>query len=800
MPVARAGMRTSPPPLTRRHRSRPRGSITNLMRLLVAVPLVAVVGFGGLTLVGSVRQVVDAGRAQQLAALATDAGILAKALQSERAAAAVALITTDPTAVEQFDLQVTQTSAATVAFGRHGVPAATVQATLRRVDTGLANLANVREQVRGSQTATLSSISFSYRILIADLLALREVVATGASASIVDDVRAAAALAQAGESIGQLQIVVLRSLAIGELTPDAQLGAAAATARLTETSAVFLDLAQPAWSAQWEKVGANPLVITAQRLRDQVGRTAPGEPVRVDAEEWTATTNAWVNELHRLQRIVDAAVDDAVAASRRAQLRSALIQGAGVAAAVVLAAVLTSVVAGRITRRLRWLRNSATAAAYHRLPMVVSELNAAPTGTVRYDEMANRSAAELVLDSEHDDEIGAVGAAMRELFREAVRTAGQQAVMRKNIGDMFVHLSHREQRLVDALLAQVDLVERDETDPDRLYQLYQLDNLATRMGRINKSLLVLGGSGASRVRRDAVPLVMVMQAALSQIEQYPRVQIGQLDSRMFVAGDVVDELAHLLAELLDNATTYSPPDTQVWVGGQPLRDCLLVQVIDAGVGLSAQRREELNARLASSAAAELTSLRSMGLVVVGRLAARHRLRVELRAGHRGGTVADVAIPWNIVSWGETSTVVSAAPAAVPGSHGGHVATAEQAWIRPGAAAPTPAAAPGTVNGWFSSRIDSSGATVLWPGNEAEQWSGAPQYGDPLLAGESGLPVRVPSQRDAFATPYRGDVAGGSPRRLDPVAVAAAMSAYARAVRDGAHRRAEHPTRGPEQPS
>jgi signal transduction histidine kinase len=770
------------------------------MRLLVAVPLVAVMGFAGLTLVGSVRQVIEAGNAQRLAALATDAGVLAKALQSERAAAAVALITTDAAAVEEFDRQVTQTGTAIMAFERHGVPTAAVESTLRRVATGLANLANVRGQVRYSATATLSSISFSYRILIADLLALREAVATGASASITDDVRAATALAQVGESIGQLQIVVLRSLAMGELTPDAQLGAAAATARLTEASTAFLELARPGWLAQWEQVGANPVVITAQRLRDEVGRTSPGEALRVDGKEWTDSTNAWVTELHSLQRTVDAAVDDAVAAGRRSELRSAAIQGVGVALAIALAAVLTSVVAGRITRRLRWLRNSATAAAYHRLPEVVRELNAAPAGTLRHDEMADRSAADLVIDSEHDDEIAAVGAAVRELFREAVRTAGEQAVMRKNIGDMFVHVSHREQRLVDALLAQVDRVERDETDPERLYQLYQLDNLATRMGRINKSLLVLGGSGASRIRREAVPMVMVVQAALSQIEQYPRVRIGQLDSRMLVAGDVVDELAHMLAELLDNATTYSPPDTEVWVHGQPLRDRLILQVIDQGVGLSSQRREQLNVRLTAPAAAELTSVRSMGLMVVGRLAFRHRLRVELRAGPHGGTMAEVTLPWNIVTWGETITATSGGPGAVgPRVYGNEAVLSGHASIRSTAVVPGPAGA-ATVNGWFQSRNDGSRAVVVWPTSEPQRWAMAPDHAAPAVDGESGvgLPMRTPQPQDAFASPPRAEGAGGLHRRLDPAMVATAMSAYARAVRDGTH--AHHPTRRSEQPS
>jgi hypothetical protein len=747
---------------------------------LVAVPLLAVVGFAGLALLSNVRQVVDAGDTQRVAALATDAGALARALQDERAAAAVALTTADRAGVDRFDVAVAQTNAAVAAFRRHGTPTDAVGTTLRRVDTDLGNLANVRGQVRYSDAATLSSVSFSYRILIADLLTLREAVAAGTSAQIDNDVRAAAALAEAGESVGQLQIVVLRSLAIGELTPAAQQEVSGVSARLVEASTVFLNLAETSWAAQWERIGANPQVIVAQRLRDEVGRTVPGERFRVDASEWVTATSAWITELYDVQRVVDAAVADQVAIVRGAELRSAVVRGAGVASVLALTAVLTSVVARRITRRLRWLQRSVSAAAFQRLPVVVRELDAAPSGTVRHDEVADRSAAGLVLDDE--DEIAEVSAAVRELFREAVRTAGAQTIMRANIADMFVHVSRREQRLVDALLAQVDRVEYDETDPDRLRQLYQLDNLATRMGRINQSLLVLGGSGTSRVRHEPLPMVTVIQAALSQIEQYARVRIGTVEHRLLVAGDAVDEIAHLLAELLDNATAYSPPETEVWVTGQPLSDRLMLAIVDRGVGLSAQRREQINAALAAPAAVELTGVRAMGLMVVGRLAARHGVRVELRGGQRGGTVAEVAIPSALLSWGDPGAPVPTF-ATTPGA-GAHAANSPSPLFRPGRP-PDTAAAGGTdlrtVNGWFKTASDVE-VIVSWPTTDAERWAATiePAAAAATAASPAGLPQRVPQPHLPDTRPSDGDEYGSN-RRLDPASIASAMSAYARGV-------------------
>ena len=237
--------------------------------------------------------------------------------------------------------------------------------------------------------------------------------------------------------------------------------------------------------------------------------------------------------------------------------------------------------------------------------------------------------------------------AFRAVHREAVRIAGEQAVMRSNVAEIFVHLSRREQRLVDAVLAQVDRVERDETDPDRLQQLYQLDHLATRMARINLSLLVLGGSGAARVRREDAPMGKVLQAAISQIEHYTRVRFGSVDDDVAVVAEAVDEIVHLLAELLDNATGYSPPESEVWVTGRALGDRIILQIVDEGVGLAPSRREQLNELLAQPPAIDIAAVRAMGLTVVGHIAARYQIQVQLRPGQHGGTLAEVVIPKDV---------------------------------------------------------------------------------------------------------------------------------------------------------
>ena len=312
---------------------------------------------------------------------------------------------------------------------------------------------------------------------------------------------------------------------------------------------------------------------------------------------------------------------------------------------LLIAIVLTGVVARRITRRLRALHDAAREVAYEQLPTVVAELRAAAPGTVDPDEVADRASAKLVVGGA--DEVADVAQAFRAVHREAVRIAGEQAVMRSNVAEIFVHLSRREQRLVDAVLAQVDRVERDETDPDRLQQLYQLDHLATRMARINLSLLVLGGSGAARVRREDAPMGKVLQAAISQIEHYTRVRFGSVDDDVAVVAEAVDEIVHLLAELLDNATGYSPPESEVWVTGRALGDRIILQIVDEGVGLAPSRREQLNALLAQPPAIDIAAVRAMGLTVVGHIAARYQIQVQLRPGQHNGTLAEVVIPKDV---------------------------------------------------------------------------------------------------------------------------------------------------------
>ena len=250
------------------------------------------------------------------------------------------------------------------------------------------------------------------------------------------------------------------------------------------------------------------------------------------------------------------------------------------------------------------------------------------------------------------DEIGQVARAFDAVHSTAVRVAAEQAALRRSVADMFLSLGRRLQALVHRQLELLDELERTEADPQQLRSLFQLDHLATRMRRNAENLLVL--SGAEPVRRwsDPVPLPRVIRAASAEIEDYNRVGVMPM-ADVRVVGHAVSDVVHLLAELIENAAAFSPPGTRVQVAGEPAAHGYLLEIEDQGIGMSDEELAEANEQLAKPASIDLAGAQRLGFYVVGRLAARHGIKVRLRRSWFGGVAALVLLPSSLLGGPET---------------------------------------------------------------------------------------------------------------------------------------------------
>ncbi|OXY95587.1 hypothetical protein BEK98_15695 [Streptomyces diastatochromogenes] len=234
--------------------------------------------------------------------------------------------------------------------------------------------------------------------------------------------------------------------------------------------------------------------------------------------------------------------------------------------------------------------------------------------------------------------------AARRQLTEAAQLAVEEALLRSKVNAMFINLSHRSHGLIEGQLSLLAELESREADPDRLESLFKLDHLATRMRRNCENLLVLAGEEPGRSWTQPVALVDVLRAAASEVEQYERIELAAVPTAA-IAGRVVTDLVHLLAELLENATSFSSPQTRVKVTGHALPDGrAMIEIHDSGLGLTAEDLAEINERLASPPSMDVSVAHRMGLFVVGWLSQRHGIRIQLRPSGTGGTTALVMLP------------------------------------------------------------------------------------------------------------------------------------------------------------
>ncbi len=372
-------------------------------------------------------------------------------------------------------------------------------------------------------------------------------------------------------------------------------------------------------------------ISTSQNNVASIGST--GAPA---ANTWYSNMTSTLGKMRSVENTLMDKISTRSNTLETSATRSAVIISIITLVLLILVLLVTTLVARSMIRPLRRLREDALDIAGTRLPDMVRRLSET--------EGSDESVEIEPIGVSSTDEIGEVARAFDQVHREAVRLAADEALLRGNLNAMFVNLSRRSQSLIERQISLIDSLEQGEQDSNRLSSLFRLDHLATRMRRNSENLLVLAGHEASRRWSQPVPLVDVLRAAISEIEQYERVVLN-VQPGITVVGQAVNDVVHLVAELVENATTFSPEDSQVYVSGQPLTTGgVLLDVTDGGVGISDQEMGHANWRLDNPPVVDVGVSRRMGLFVVGRLAARHGVRVRLRHASSGGLTALVWLP------------------------------------------------------------------------------------------------------------------------------------------------------------
>jgi signal transduction histidine kinase len=498
-------------------------------------------------------------------------------------------------------------------------------------------------------------------------------------------------------------------------------------------------LATPAESALFAHIFGTPAYRQLTAAENLIISSPADRPVPVRPAAFQATTKALGAAIVSTEAPTGELL--AVQAARLSDsLRTQLYLAAGLG---LLAVIVSLVVAVRFGRRLRQeltgLYESARQMADERLPWLVERLRRGDDVDVQAESPPPRT--------DRITEIASVARAFTAVQRTAVEAAVGQARLRKGVNQVFVSLSLRSQSLLHRQLSMLDDMERATSDPVALGDLFRLDHLTTRMRRHAEGLLILAGSTPGRGWIDPVPVADVLNAAVAEVEDYVRVDVVA-ESADAVAGTAVNDVIHLLAELVENATTFSPPHTRVEVRGESVGHGFAVEIEDRGLGMPEQEIAAINARLASPPEFDLANSDQLGLFVAARLAQRHGVRISLRHSPFGGMTAIVLLPPSIIM------------------------PADGAGWAPGVAGmgePWPAAEAGPVNG--------SGGPVHDPRQQGSA-DHAPAFGltgrhrrfgarpDPGTSPGPGLVPRPALPEPGFALPAPGPTAAPGPAHLD----------------------------------
>ncbi|MBB5115060.1 nitrate- and nitrite sensing domain-containing protein [Micromonospora echinospora] len=581
-------------------------------------------------------------------------------LQAERRLSLRYLGESDPVRLRELDAQRARTDETAAALWRSvqdwrtEVPASEeLMQRLGELKTELDQIGQVRADVSRKtidRTATLAA----YDEAVDAIFAVFDALGGLDDDEIAKDTAALIDLNRSRELLSQQDALITGAIAANRITVAEQ----TAFARLVGAQWFLADRTArdlaPTDRARFERMVEGDAFQQLRTLQDRV-LAAKGADVRppVTAAAWQAAAEQAMADL---RGVILAGGEDIVARAMPVAIGVIvrLVLAAGLGLLAVIASVVVSITTARaLVRQLERLREAAFHLAHERLPSVVERLG-------RGEEVdVAREAPPLQFG---DDEIGQVGKAFNVVQETAVRTAVEQAELRRSVREVFLSLARRTQALVHRQLTLLDAMERREHDAEELEDLFRVDHLATRMRRNAENLIVLSGSTPGRAWRRNVPMVDVVRGAVAEVEDYTRVTVRPL-GEVSLTGRAVGDVIHLLAELIENGLSFSPPQTTVEVRGQLVANGFAIEIEDRGLGMSHDEMAAANARIVDRSELNLADAARLGLFVVSRLTERHGVKVQLKESAYGGTTAVVLIPRELITTADGAGGSDGPPAA-----------------------------------------------------------------------------------------------------------------------------------------
>ncbi len=359
----------------------------------------------------------------------------------------------------------------------------------------------------------------------------------------------------------------------------------------------------------------------------------------MNATAWEAESGTVLGAMLTAEAGIGAQMS-AISGSASNSLYTKAILAGGIGLLAVIVSVFLLIWFGRkITGDLIGLYTSVREMAEERLPRVVQRLRRGDDVDVLAESPPPGTSDIL--------EVSQIARSFGIVQEAAVAAAVEQARLRKGVNQVFLNISMRNQSLLHRQLGMLDSMERRTSEPGALADLFRLDHLTTRMRRHAEGLIILSGSTPGRGWREPVPIVDVLRAAVAEVEDYVRVDVLS-ESRDLVAGNAVNDVIHLVAELVENAAVFSPPNTRIEVRADRAGIGLVAEIEDRGLGLSQEELADINLRLANPPEFDLANSEQLGLFVVSRLAARHAIKVSLRQSVYGGTTAILLLPFGVI--------------------------------------------------------------------------------------------------------------------------------------------------------